>query len=372
MITRLHHWWQEMRVEFLVRTGRDRLGAVGLAAVLIGMDVTVDLHVVEGWPLLFGAGAAGARGLLTAVASSMITVAGVVFSITIVALSLTSSQYMSRVLRNFIATASTRWCSVCSSAYSPTASWCSGPSEGVMKENSSRRWPCLAVDLGVRRNRLSDLLHSPHLDVDPGVEYYRRGGTGDDRCRGPLVPQSARGRRRRRRARRAADVSRPTSLVSRPGTRDRLHREYRRGRAARGRQRETILAWNAAWGVRCPRYSAGLRRRPRRAGRRVDGRADEVYTVSHQRTVEHDAAFGLRQIVDIALKALSPGINDTTTAVMCVDYLAAILVRLAARRIATSHRLDQGELRVIARGRVSRACWLRPLTRSGRMPKAMS
>ena len=61
-------------------------------------------------------------------------------------------------------------------------------------------------------------------------------------------------------------------------------------------------------------------------------------------------AFGIRQIVDIAMKALSPGINDTTTAVMCVDYLAAILVRLAARRIAASPRLDQGKLRVIARG----------------------
>ena len=77
---------------------------------------------------------------------------------------------------------------------------------------------------------------------------------------------------------------------------------------------------------------------------------NEVYTVSHQRTVEHDAAFGLRQIVDIALKALSPGINDTTTAVMCVDYLAAILVRLAARRIATSTAWIKGSCTVIARG----------------------
>ena len=50
------------------------------------------------------------------------------------------------------------------------------------------------------------------------------------------------------------------------------------------------------------------------------------------------------------MKALSPGVNDTTTAVMCVDYLTAILVRLAPRRIAAAHRLDQGELRVIARG----------------------
>jgi len=66
--------------------------------------------------------------------------------------------------------------------------------------------------------------------------------------------------------------------------------------------------------------------------------------------VQQDASFGIRQIVDIALKALSPGVNDTTTAVMCVDYLGAILDRLAVRGIASPHRLDQGELRVIARG----------------------
>jgi len=45
--------------------------------------------------------------------------------------------------------------------------------------------------------------------------------------------------------------------------------------------------------------------------------------------VEQDPAFGIRQLVDVALKALSPGINDTSTAAMCVDYLAAILARLA-------------------------------------------
>jgi uncharacterized membrane protein len=81
--------------------------------------------------------------------------------------------------------------------------------------------------------------------------------------------------------------------------------------------------------------------------------ADElsaVYVISSHRTVEQDVSFGIRQLVDIALKALSPGINDTTTAVMCVNYLAAILVLLASRPIATVRRLDQGELRVIARG----------------------
>jgi uncharacterized membrane protein len=75
-----------------------------------------------------------------------------------------------------------------------------------------------------------------------------------------------------------------------------------------------------------------------------------MFVITRQRTVQQDAGFGIRQIVDIAMKALSPGINDTTTAVMCVDYLAAILVQLAQRQIPTSYRFDDRELRMITRG----------------------
>jgi len=74
-----------------------------------------------------------------------------------------------------------------------------------------------------------------------------------------------------------------------------------------------------------------------------------IYVISNQRSVQQDASFGIRQIVDIAMKVLSPGINDTTTAVMCVDYLSAILTRLATREFASLYRLDDGDLRVIAR-----------------------
>jgi uncharacterized membrane protein len=47
---------------------------------------------------------------------------------------------------------------------------------------------------------------------------------------------------------------------------------------------------------------------------------------------------------------LSPGSNDTTTAVTCVEYLSAVLARLAARAFESPYRLDEGMLRVIARG----------------------
>jgi uncharacterized membrane protein len=90
------------------------------------------------------------------------------------------------------------------------------------------------------------------------------------------------------------------------------------------------------------------------AGRESDERlifeVNAAYTVGIDRTVQQDAGYGIRQIVDIALKALSPGINDTTTAVNAIDALAAILARLASRDIESPYRSDKGALRLITRG----------------------
>jgi len=80
------------------------------------------------------------------------------------------------------------------------------------------------------------------------------------------------------------------------------------------------------------------------------GAAAALFVVSSYRTVDQDPEFGVRQIVDIALKALSPGVNDTTTAVTCVDYLGAILARVADREIESRSRTEDGVLRVVARG----------------------
>ena len=68
--------------------------------------------------------------------------------------------------------------------------------------------------------------------------------------------------------------------------------------------------------------------------------------------MQQDVAFGLRQIVDIALKAISPAVNDPTTALNCIDHLGAILVVLAARKYPDPGRYDaRGRLRVIAHER---------------------
>jgi uncharacterized membrane protein len=56
-----------------------------------------------------------------------------------------------------------------------------------------------------------------------------------------------------------------------------------------------------------------------------------TFDLGPSRTLQQDVEFGVLQIVDIALKAISPAVNDPTTAISCVDQLSRILIRFASR-----------------------------------------
>jgi uncharacterized membrane protein len=74
--------------------------------------------------------------------------------------------------------------------------------------------------------------------------------------------------------------------------------------------------------------------------------------VLNQRDMVQDVAFGIRQLADIALRAMSPGINDPTTAVNCIDYLQAIFEHLARRTLPSAiHRLHHGSSILVMRYR---------------------
>lgn len=57
-----------------------------------------------------------------------------------------------------------------------------------------------------------------------------------------------------------------------------------------------------------------------------------VLVLARQRTIDQDPAFGLRMLVDIAIRALSPAVNDPTTAVQALDRIEALLIELYRRR----------------------------------------
>jgi uncharacterized membrane protein len=73
----------------------------------------------------------------------------------------------------------------------------------------------------------------------------------------------------------------------------------------------------------------------------------EAVDLGPARTFQQDVEFGVLQIVDIALKAISPAVNDPTTAICCVDQLSRLLIRFASREPPESLFYDlQGIARV--------------------------
>jgi len=71
-------------------------------------------------------------------------------------------------------------------------------------------------------------------------------------------------------------------------------------------------------------------------------RVAAAFQLEDERTVVQDAAFPVRQLADVALRALSPGLNDPTTAENAMDSLADMLVRFARSETPSPVRVDDG------------------------------
>ncbi len=78
------------------------ISSIILAFFLIEVDSNIKQEWLVEYPRLFGLGADGSRGMLTAIASSMLTVAALTFSLTLSIIAHASGQYTPRILRNFM------------------------------------------------------------------------------------------------------------------------------------------------------------------------------------------------------------------------------------------------------------------------------
>jgi uncharacterized membrane protein len=337
--------------------------ALALAVGLIDLDTRVDAEVLERWPRLFGAGAAGSRGVLQVIATSMITVAGVVFSITIAVLVQASSQYSPRLLRNFM---SDRANQTVLGVFTGIFVYCIVVLRTIRGGDEGAFVPSLAVLGGVvlsfvgiafliyfihhiassvqashivanvahETRRAIDQLFPQKLGAEFEDEEEEQVPAGALEHTGQVVPAQRTGFIQ------SVDIDALLEFA---------------------RKRQTVVRMERGIGdfviegtplvMLLPPVSNGpeVEEEPE-VEKEVAGQLNKAYTVNRQRTIHQDAEFGIRQIVDVANKALSPGINDTTTAVLCVEYLTALLVRMAQRRIESPFRYERGELRVIARG----------------------
>ena len=334
-MNKLKQIWSNLRSSFWFIPSLIVAVSIALAVVLVeaGSTGSYSDRWLASWPRLFGAGAAGARGMLSTIAGSMITVVGVTFSMTLVTLALASSQYTSRILRNFMRDRVTQ---VVLGIFTGIFTYCLVVLRTIRGGEGSGFIPNLAVAFGVvlaiggisvliffihhiaLRSRPRTLL--PRLPTKPWrplIGFSRR-SLETDRLTAMRISRRSPCRRR------AGRRSRPGGMV--------ISKTWITQRSCvwRGSTRPSC-GWNEAsaslWSM-TPRWPRSLWRIP--PEKEIIADLQEAYSINRYRTVEHDCAFGIRQIVDMALRALSPGINDTTTAVMCVDYLTAILARLAS------------------------------------------
>jgi uncharacterized membrane protein len=83
-------------------------------------------------------------------------------------------------------------------------------------------------------------------------------------------------------------------------------------------------------------------------------RLTDAVSLGPERTLDQDVAFGMRQLVDVAVRALSPGVNDPSTAVQAIDQLHDLLRRLVRRRFPSPDRVDEDS---VVRLSVNRPAW---------------
>ncbi len=351
-MNKLIQFWDDLRSSFWFMPSLMVGGSIALAVVLIETDSAGSDVWLSQWPRLFGVGAEGARQMLSTLAGSMMTVMGITFSMTLLALTLVSSQYTSRILRNFMRSRITQFTL---GVFAGTFAYClivlrtirgsAGVEEfvpslavffafvmslggvGVLiyfihHIASSIQASSIIASVARETNASIDRLLPKELDQSPDKDEGRNPLESLDQRTWYPVPAGESGY--------IESVDNAALMNLAQDSRTIVRMEHGIGAFV---VQDTALV------------SLALTYPP---DQKMIDALNAAYSIGRHRTVEQDPAFGIRQIVDMAIKALSPGVNDTSTAVMCVDYLTSILARLAGRQFPPAYRYEEETLRVIA------------------------
>lgn len=356
MKTRLRNTWESIRSSFFLIPGLIVIAALGMAMAAVYVDERIDAGSYGLLCLLYSGGAAGARSILSTIAGSMISVAGVTFSITIVALTLTTSQFGPRLLRNFLRHPGNQ---IVLGVFVGTFIYCVLVLGSMSSREGHAFVPILSINLAILLaiigvGILVYFIHhvSKSIQADNVVQAVH-----DELLERllPLFPEEGK----------AVDPAKTKESEISGTHKDRYH-DIRRIRAIESGYLQAIDADGL---VDCAQRSDTLIHLQYRPGEYVtEGTAlalvnfndnldaDIVKTIvdsfilGRHRTPEQDAEFAIHQLVEIAVRALSPGINDPHTAISCIDRLGAALCFLADRTFPSAKRYDHdGHLRLVTK-----------------------
>lgn len=351
MKLRLLRFWETAAGSYWFVPTLMSAAGVGLALALGSLDARVQRADWGVLARLYVTDAAGARAILSTLAGSAITVAGVVFSITIAVLSTASQQFGPRLLPNFMRHNGTQ---VVLGGFIATFIYAllilsvvrEGPDGAFVPQTGV----AVGLGLGVAAfalliyfiHHVAVFIQAPRIIDDVGrrlnealarsfPEALENGADGEEPER-PVLPE------------RFADEARPVP-AQRSGYVQAVDHE---ALAALAGERDLLIqALHRAGGF----VIAGEPLALAHPAQRVDGDAAAAirgaFICGAERTDTQDPEFAVLQLVEVALRALSPGINDPFTAINCIDRLGGALAYLARRRLPSAYRRDdEGRLRL--------------------------
>jgi uncharacterized membrane protein len=341
MIGRLRHTARSVGGSFWLVPGFFVAVAFVAAVVFVEIDRSgaVPAGLLRG-PWLYNGGSTGARTLLGAVASSTIGVAGTVFSITIAALSLAAGQMGPRLLRNFTRD---RGVQIALGTFLGTFTFALMVLRAVRDKSEGAFVPHLALSASIFFALVSVAMliyfvdhMANRINVDTVIELVSADMRAaferlTSREPGPPCPSVS-----------LWDGAVPVRDMRR-GYLERLNAEMLADWAA-GHATSLCLAIRLGDYV-FPGAPVGLAKPDVRG---VAAAIVEHSTVDPERASTNDLEFAVRQLVEVAVRALSPGINDPATAISVLDRLAVALCDLVPRYLPSGvHVRDERVVLVV-------------------------
>ncbi len=351
MKTFLSTWWERLTTSYWFLPTILAGAAIGLSALTLHIDTTINPQWARNTAWIWAGGPEGARNVLETIASSTITVAGVVFSITIVSLTLASSQFGPRLLRNFM---SDRGTQLVLGVFVATFLYCLLVLRAIRGIDQVTVVPFLSVTCGLLFGVASVgflIFFIHHISASIIAENVI-GRVAEEMQReiDTLYPEKA-GR----------------SVPDEEEDKEEIPEEFARETGViRSHQSGYIQAIGMESLLEIARQADVIIRLRRRPGdfladgallaevvpkRNLDDDLGEkirgtVFFGRH-RTSGQDIEYSIDQLVEVAVRAMSPGINDPFTAMTCVEWLGAGLIQVAGRKIPSRWRYDDNQLRII-------------------------
>src|SRR6201996_6913365 len=348
----LSQWRREvLRTNFWLVPSMEVLAAIGLFAATLEVDRAV-YHGTLTLPAWVEAGSADtAREILLAVAAAIMTVIGINFSVTIVTLTLASTQFGPRMLRNFMrdrGTQLTLGTFVATFVYAVLVL----ASIGVGSHGDFVPHISVTVTLGLMVADLAVLIYFIHhtaISIQlPQViasiaahltEAIAEQGSGNTEPHAKTGPTAAEllSRAESEGSGLRAPVSGCVQFIQHEalvklatGADAVISLEYRPGHFVVSGHRYAMV-----W--------------PAKAAPLVGHALGRAHLVGPHRTLTQDVSFGIDQLVEICTRALSQAVNDVFTALTCIDWLGENLCKIVAQwHPARVHRDAAGYIRVIA------------------------